>query len=221
MPNGSQKEMSLDIEILGKLDPSVMSTINQVKTALESMGADARTRNEVLKRAYSQMFDNVGRGAKGMETASKSAFRNMADMAVSTASKIKESFLGGFKEIGGEVARGLGFGAGFAIPTMVGAGVERVKEFGAEAVDIRAEREALQTQMRTILESQGKMLLTPQIDTMLRNIEGREVPEKYADLLKATTLLFSSAPEKFTSVDQLHKMLTQLADISRTPEAFS
>jgi hypothetical protein len=220
MPDG-RKEMELDIEILGKLDPSVMSTINQVKAALASMGADARTRNEVMKRAYSQMFDSVGRGAKTMEGQTKGVFRNIADMAGRAASHMKESFLGTFKEIGGEVAKGLGFGAGFAIPSMVGAGVERVKEFGAEAVDIRAEREALQTQMRTILESQGKMLLTPQIDTMLRNIEGREVPEKYADLLKATTLLFSSAPEKFTSVDQLHKMLTQLADISRTPEAFS
>jgi hypothetical protein len=220
MPD-SQKQMELDIEILGKLDPSVMATVNQVKTALASMGADARTRNEVMKRAYSQMFDGVNRGAKNMETVHKSVFSNISNMAVRTASKMHESFIDTFKEIGGEVGKGLGFGAGFAIPSLVGAGIERAKEFGGEAIDIRGEREALQTQLENILKSRGQMLMTPQIDTMLRNIEGREVPEKYADLLKATTLLFSSAPEKFATVDQLHKTLTQLADISRTPEAFS
>ena len=66
MPD-SQKQMSFEIDILGKLDPSVMASINAVKAQLDSMGADARTRNEVLKRAYSQMFDHVGQSAKGME----------------------------------------------------------------------------------------------------------------------------------------------------------
>ena len=220
MPD-SRKEMELDIEIMGKLDPSVMATINAVKAQLDSMGADARTRNEVLKRAYSQMFDSVGRSAQGMEGKTKGVFRNMVDAAGRAAHAIEHSFLETFKEIGGEVAKGLGFGVGFSIPGMVAGGIEATKEFGAQALEVRGEREALQTQLRTILESQGKPLLTPQIDTMLRNIEGREVPEKYVDLLKATTMLFSAAPSKFANVDQLHTMLTQLADISRTPEAFS
>jgi len=220
MPD-SRKEMELDIEIMGKLDPSVMATINAVKAQLDSMGADARTRNEVLKRAYSQMFDHVGQSAKGMEGKTKGVFRNMVDAAGRAAHAIEHSFVDTFKEIGGEVAKGLGFGVGFSIPGMVGGGIEATKEFGAQALEIRGEREALQTQLANILKSQGKPLLTPQIDTMLRNIEGREVPEKYTDLLKATTMLFSAAPSKFANVDQLHTMLTQLADISRTPEAFS
>src|SRR6516225_6383238 len=208
MPD-SQKEMSLEIDILGKLDPSVMASINAVKAQLDSMGADARTRNEVLKRAYSQMFDSVGRSAQGMEGKTKGVFRNMVDAAGRAAHAIEHSFLETFKEIGGEVAKGLGFGAGFAIPTLVGEGIEKVKEFGGEALEIRGEREALQTQLQTILTSQGKPLMTPQIDTMLRNIEGREIPEKYTDLLRATTMLFSAAPDKFTSVDQVHTMIKQ------------
>src|SRR6516225_9501649 len=220
MPD-SQKQMSLEIDILGKLDPSVMASINAVKAQLDSMGADARTRNEVLKRAYSQMFDSVGRSAQGMEGKTKGVFRNMVDAAGRAAHAIEHSFVDTFKEIGGEVAKGLGFGVGFSIPGMVGGGIEATKEFGGEALEIRGEREALQTQLANILKSQGKPLMTEQVTTMLAGIEGKEVPEKYVDLLKATTMLFSAAPTKFTDIDQVHKMITQLADISRTPETFS
>ena len=52
-------------------------------------------------------------------------------------------------------------------------------------------------------------------------MEGRETPVRYTQLLTTSNLLLSAAPERFKDVDSMHKMLGQLADVSRDPEAFS
>src|SRR5208282_442954 len=83
----AQKEQRLEIEILGKLDSSVMESVNAVKNALKEMGADSRTSNEAMKRAYSQMFDGVGKGAqKGFQeaTAQASKFQDFMSNVKST-----------------------------------------------------------------------------------------------------------------------------------------
>jgi tape measure domain-containing protein len=213
--------MELDIDIMGKLDPSVMATINRVKSALESMGADARTRNEVMKRAYSQMFDTVKAGAKNVETAHRSVFQNITSLAMKSAGKVHEKFVDTFKDIGKEVAKGAVFGVGFEAAGLAGRAVEGGKEFAGEAVSMRAERESMQAQMETILKSRGQMAAFDSIDMMLRNLEGRRIPERYNQMLEASIQLMASAPGKFENVDKLRDMLTKLGDVSRTPEAFS
>jgi hypothetical protein len=78
----------------------------------------------------------------------------------------------------------------------------------------------LQTQLRTLTEAAGRPQLAAGIDTLIRNMEGRETPVRYQPMLETANLLMAAAPERFQSVDQMHKMLGQLADVSRSPESF-
>ena len=82
----------LSIEILGRLDPSVMQTVNTVREKLRDIGADARTSSEVMKRTYAQMFDGVGQGAKEQFAQAKDAAGNFQ----SFMSNVKSTFTGVF-----------------------------------------------------------------------------------------------------------------------------
>jgi hypothetical protein len=210
----------LNIEIMGKLDPSLIATINAVKARLKELGADARTSNEVLKRAYSQMFDGATRSASKFGAESKSTFRRIAEEAEHAAHRISHSFEHTFKELGMEVAKGFGFAGGFGLAELVGGGIENVKEFARGAIETRGDREVLQNQIRTMSESRGHAYLAGDIDTMIRNMEGRETPQTYNQLMEATALLMSSAPKLYDNVGKLHTQLTKLADVSRDPKAF-
>ena len=86
------KEQELDIAIMGRLDPSVMATVNAVKAALKNMGADARTSSEVMKRTYAQMFDGLGDNA---EKEFKKA-KEQADSFNAFMGRVKETFTGVF-----------------------------------------------------------------------------------------------------------------------------
>jgi hypothetical protein len=63
--------------------------------------------------------------------------------------------------------------------------------------------------------------MAPQIDTLLRNMEGRETTVRYKQLRETSNLLLSAAPERFKDVGAMDTMLGQLADVSRDPQAFS
>ena len=82
----------LNIEIMGKLDPSVMQTVNAVKQQLKDIGADARTSSEVMKRTYAQMFDGIGQGAKEQFAQAKDAAGNFQ----SFMDQVKATFTGVF-----------------------------------------------------------------------------------------------------------------------------
>ena len=86
---------------------------------------------------------------------------------------------------------------------------------------MRAERGVLQNQLRSVTEAAGRGSMAPQIDTLLRNMEGRETTVRYKQLLETSNLLLSAAPERFKDVGAMDTMLGQLADVSRDPQAFS
>jgi hypothetical protein len=214
------KEQELDIAILGRLDPSLVATINTAKAKLKELGADARTSNEVMKRVYAQSLDGATRSVTKFGAESKSAFHRIAEEAEAAAHRISHSFEHTFRELGGELAKGLGFGAGFGIAELFGGGIENVKEFARGAIETRGDREVLQNQLRSMTESRGKASLAGDIDTLIRNMEGRETPQTYNQLMEATTLLMSSAPKLYDNIDKLHGQLLKLADVSRDPKAF-
>jgi hypothetical protein len=86
---------------------------------------------------------------------------------------------------------------------------------------VRAERGVLQNQLRSGTEAAGRGSMAPQIDTLLRNMEGRETTVRYKQLRETSNLLLSAAPERFKAVGAMDTMLGQLADVSRDPQAFS
>jgi hypothetical protein len=219
------KVEALNIEIMGKLDPSLMATINTVKAKLKELGADARTSNEVLKRTYSQMFDGMGRGAKQAEHNVKGVFHRLQEAGAKAAEHISHSFKHAFHEIGTEVMKGIGFGAGFSIVGNISQGIgsimEGAKEFAHGAVEVHAEREALQSTIHSILSSQGRGGQAAEMDMMFRQFEGQKGPETYQQLSMATTQLLGAAPERFKTVGSVETQLQHLADVSRDATAFS
>jgi hypothetical protein len=91
-----------------------------------------------------------------------------------------------------------------------------LKEFAKSSLEVRASREVLQNQQRSMLESQGKAALGPELDKLVRDMEGRETMIRYERLVTTSNQLLSAAPQRFQNVEQIHKMLGQLADVSRT-----
>jgi tape measure domain-containing protein len=219
------KEQELDIAILGRLDPSVMAAVNAAKAQLKSIGADARTSSEVMKRLYSQMFDGMGKSAKKGESEVKGVFHRMVEEAQHAAHAIQHSFSHAFHEIGTEVMKGIGFGAGFSIVGNIAQGVEgameATKEFAKGAAEIHAERESMQATIHSILSSKGRASQAEEMDTMFRQFEGQKGPETYQQLSQATMQLLGAAPERFKTVASVETQLQHLADVSRDPLAFS
>jgi hypothetical protein len=210
----------LNIEIMGQLDPSVMATVNAVKAQLKSIGADQRTSNEVMRRTYKQMFDGIQSDAKKAESGFKGFYNRITEGAKETAHRIKESIGETMKEIGHEMLKGVGFGAGFGAAEMVGAGLEKSKEFGAESLKVRAERESYQATLHSILSSTGRPEQAEQIDQMLRNFEGRRGPETYNTLIQAVGQMLQASPTMFKTVPQIKETLGMLADLSRDTPSF-
>lgn len=98
--------------------------------------------------------------------------------------------------------------------------VGKMKEFTAESLKIRAEREVLQNQQKSMLESFGRGGQFAGMDMMLRNMEGRDVALNYAQLMSATNLLLSSAPKRFSDPEKMHTMLREIGDVSKNPATF-
>src|SRR5262249_15982015 len=78
----------------------------------------------------------------------------------------------------------------------------------------------MQSSIATIARSMGEPELAAQVDTMIRNMEGRETPLRYEALMSATSALLTARPESFKNAEEIHKRLKELADISRSPEVF-
>jgi tape measure domain-containing protein len=219
------KVEALNIEIMGKLDPSLIAAVNAAKARLKELGADARTSSEFMKRFYAQAFDGMGASAKKGEKEVKGVFARIAEAGKKSAEHISHSFKHAFHEIGTEVMRGIGFGAGFSIVGNISQGIgnamESVKEFAHGAVEIHAEREALQSTIHSILASQGRGGQAAAMDMMFRSFEGQKGPETYQQLSQATSLLLGAAPERFKTVGSVETQLQHLADVSRDATAFS
>ena len=196
-----QSVQSLNIEINGRVNPQVLRMISDMEKRLKDFGASTRTQSAVLNRFYSQAFDGANKAAR-------------------TTDKLAESM----KRVA-EVA------GGFSIGEMISSGLEEaahliermadgMKEFAKSSLEVRATREVLQNQQKAMLESMGRGGQFVDIDTMIRNAEGRETMIKYSQLMATSNLLMSSDPARFNTVEKLHKELGQLSDISKDPTTF-
>jgi len=140
------------------------------------------------------------------------------------AQSAAEKFQSSLKRIG-EIAAGVGAGELLAKGFEKALGfaeriADTVKEFGVHSLEVRADREVLQNQQHAMLASMGRSDMGPELDAMFRNMEGRESSIKYKQLLSTSNLLMSSAPQQFGNVESMHKMLGQLADVSKDSATF-
>jgi hypothetical protein len=222
---------AVDVEIEGHLDPSLAKAVGLTEAQLKRLQAAQKTFNSLMSksaahapREWQQAQERIAAGMRKLETASDRAtrkmgegFRHAAEQAHRAGEKIVKSFAGAFDRIAEKTLHLTGIGGILGTIGTAFAG----EEFVRGAFETRAERGVLQNQLRLMTEARGKPGMAQEIDTMIRNFEGREGPQRYDQLMKATTLLLSSAPERFGNTQQVHRMLSQLADVSRDPEAFS
>ena len=222
---------AVDVEIKGELDPSLAKAVGMTEAEFKRLESAAKTFNSLM----SKMTGGMPREATTAQTAVNSALSKMESRSEQATRRMSENFAK-VGEAGKKAAEKIQGSLAHAFDSIVEHGMHLTgiggllgaiggafagEEFVRGAFEERAERGVLQNQLRTMTESMGRTGMDKQIDAMIRNFEGREGPQRYDQLMKATTLLMSSAPERFGDVGQIHKMLGQLADVSRDPEAFS
>jgi tape measure domain-containing protein len=221
---------AVDVEIEGHLDPSLAKAVGLTEAQFKRLQSAAATFNSITAKMGEQMprqfqvaADRINRAMNSIESKSGSMSRRMgenfkkaAEQAREAGEKITKNLAGAFDKISEKAMHLTGIGG---LISTVGAAFAG-EEFVRGSWEVRAERGVLQNQLRSVTESQGKGGLAEQVDTLLRNMEGRETAVRYEPLLETTNMMLAAAPERFKNVDQIHKMLGQLADVSRTPEAF-
>jgi hypothetical protein len=220
---------AVDVEIEGHLDPSLAKAVGMTEAQFKRLESAAKTFNSLVSKitvpssvvtATEKIDSSLGKMASHSDQAARRVehnFHRIAEEAHKAGETIQKNLAGAFDRvlesamhmtgIGGLIG---GVGAAFA-----------GEEFMRGAFEVRAERGVLQNQLRTLSESQGRGFLSSQIDTLLRNMEGRETAVRYEPLLETTNMMLSAAPQRFQNIEQVHKMLSQLADVSRTPQAFA
>jgi hypothetical protein len=216
---------AVDVEITGELDPSLAKAIGMTDAELKRLQSAAKTFNSLMAKMSPEVSRGMDEVAKHVEKAestfskmSKSAqhsFHQVAESAARAGESIKkafEPFHRGLEKIG-EFSGITGILGGIG-------GAIAAEEFARGAFETRAEREVLQNQLRSMTESMGRAGLDKDIDMMIRGMEGKETPVRYDELMKTSTLLMGADRNRFQNVEQVHKMLSQIADISRSPEAF-
>ena len=220
---------AVDVEIKGEFDPSLAKAVGMTEAELKRLQSAAKTFNSLMSKmvmpreavnATNQINTALGRMESRSEQASRRMrenFEKIGEAGKKAAEKIQGSLAHAFDSIVEHGMRLTGIGG------LLGAigGAFAGEEFVRGAFETRAERGVLQNQLRRVTEAAGCGFMAPQIDTLLRNMEGRETPVRYKQLLETSNLLLSAAPERFKDVGSMHKMLGQLADASRNPEAFS
>ena len=220
---------AVDVEIKGEFDPSLAKAVGMTEAELKRLQSAAKTFNSLMSKmvmpreavnATNQINTALGRMESRSEQATRRMrenFEKIGDAGKKAAEKIQGSLAHAFDSI---VEHGMHLtGIGGLLGAIGGAFAG--EEFVRGAFEVRAERGVLQNQLRSVTEAAGRGFMAPQIDTLLRNMEGRETPVRYKQLLETSNLLMSAAPERFQDVGQMHKMLGQLADVSRDPAAFS
>jgi tape measure domain-containing protein len=219
---------AVDVEITGELDPSLAKAIGMTEAEFKRLISAQKTFNSLMSKMVApreavNAANQIGSAITKMETRSSEATRRMrenmekvGEAGKKAAEKIQGSLAKAFDSI---VEHGMHLtGIGGILGSIGGAFAG--EEFIRGAFEVRAERGVLQNQLRSVTEAAGRGYLAPQIDTLLRNMEGRETPVRYKQLLETSNLLLAAAPERFKDVDAMHKMLGQLADVSRDPQAF-
>jgi hypothetical protein len=222
---------AVDVEIKGELDPSLAKAVNMTDAEFKRLQSAAKTFNSLM----SKMTGGMPREATTAQTAVNSAlskmesrseqstrhmrenFEKIGEAGKKSAEKIQSSLAHAFDSI---VEKGLHLSGIGGLLAGIG-GAFAGEEFVRGAFEVRAERGVLQNQLRSVTEASHRGFLAPQIDTLIRNMEGRETPVRYKQMLETSTLLLSAAPNRFKDIGSMHKMLGQLADVSRDPEAFS
>lgn len=220
---------AVDVEIKGELDPSLAKAVGMTEAELKRLQSAAKTFNDLMGKmvapreavnATNQINSAINKMESRSSTASREMrkhFQEIGEAGKKAAEKIQGSLAKAFDSI---VEHGMHLTGIGGILGAVG-GAFAGEEFVRGAFEVRAERGVLQNQLRSVTEAAGRGYMAPQIDTLLRNMEGRETPVRYKQLLETSNLLLSAAPERFKDVGAMHKMLGQLADVSRDPEAFS
>ena len=221
---------AVDVEIQGELDPSLAKAIGLTEAQFKRLESASKTFNSLMSKTVAQMprdvvaatekidgaLNKVGSHSDGVARKMAGNFHKVAEEAHKAAEKIHKSMAGAFDRIAESALHLTGIGglAGGVLSAFAG------EEFIRGAFETRAERGVLQNQMRTLAESQGHPGLDKEVDTLIRNMEGRETPLRYDAMMKTASLLMSAAPERFGDIESVHGKLKQLADVSRDPEAF-
>jgi tape measure domain-containing protein len=222
---------AVDVVIEGQLDPSLAKAVGMTDAELKRLASAAKTFNSLMGKMQANMPREALAASNAINTALNKVgiksdevsrkvgrdFHRIGEEAKKSGEKVVKSLAGAFDRIAEHAAHITGIGG---IIGGIGGAIAG-EEFLKGAFETRAERGVLQTQLRTLTEAAGRPQLAAGIDTLIRNMEGRETPVRYQPMLETANLLLAAAPERFQSVDQMHKMLGQLADVSRSPESFA
>jgi len=200
MPQNYQTTISVG----GSVSPSLAAAMKKVQTDVKSLDA-------LLKKA-----NVTGSGLSPQLQKATTQMHKLTQESNAFANSLKR-----ICEIGSGVAIGdliaNGFERALAFAEQI---ADKLKEFSVKSLEEKAHREVLQEQQRAMLGSFGRPGMFGGLDAMMRNMEGQETMIKYDQLMQTANLLMSSSPKLFKSVDSIHKMLHQLADVSKDPEAF-
>jgi hypothetical protein len=222
---------AVDVEIKGELDPSLAKAVGMTEAEFKRLESAAKTFNSLM----SKMTGGMPREATTAQTAVNSALSKMESRSEQATRRMSENFAK-VGEAGKKAAEKIQGSLAHAFDSIVEHGMHLTgiggllagiggafagEEFVHGAFETRAERGVLQNQLRSVTEATGRGFMAPQIDTLLRNMEGRETAVRYKQLLETSNLLLAAAPNRFQDVGSMHKMLGQLADVSRDPQAFS
>jgi hypothetical protein len=193
-----RKQQSLDINITGSVDSSLARAIGVTESQLAKLRDAVNTINKGFSKEAFGNFDQVNRNAQTLE----GSLHRIGETAAGVT--LGEAFMTGLEHAAELVDRM----------------VEGLIEFGKQSLEVRAGREVMQNQLKAMLESLGKQSMGPQIDMLIRNMEGRQTMIRYDQLMKTVNLLLSSAPQRFAGLDAIQKMLSQLSDVSKDVSTF-
>jgi type 1 fimbria pilin len=88
----NRRQYDLTIDVLGRLDPSLIQTINETEARLKELGASTKTQNVFMGQVYKEAFSGMGASAKKeFEEATKQANKFNDFMA-----NVKSTFTGVF-----------------------------------------------------------------------------------------------------------------------------
>jgi hypothetical protein len=88
----NRRQYDLTIDVLGRLDPSLIQTINETEARLKELGASTKTQNAFMGQVYKEAFSGMGASAKKeFEEATKQASKFNDFMA-----NVKSTFTGVF-----------------------------------------------------------------------------------------------------------------------------
>src|SRR5580693_2792014 len=183
---------AVDVEIKGEFDPSLAKAVGMTEAELKRLQSAAKTFNSLMSKmvmpreavnATNQINTALGRMESRSEQATRRMrenFEKIGEAGKKAAEKIQGSLAHAFDSI---VEHGMHLtGIGGLLGAIGGAFAG--EEFVRGAFETRAERGVLQNQLRRVTEAAGCGFMAPQIDTLLRNMEGRETPVRYKQLLE-------------------------------------